>query len=87
MKVIKTALTILLLCIANQASAITTWTCTAIDPQNNSYSGRGVDRDAAEASAIIACSKGFEYARNCAVQNCTEQQQNPQQPMPQSQNH
>ncbi|KTD38931.1 hypothetical protein Lnau_0425 [Legionella nautarum] len=78
MKAIKTALTVIFLCSANLASALTTWTCTAVDTKNNVYSGSGIDRDAAETSAIMACSRGFEYARNCAVQNCTEQQQNPQ---------
>ncbi|KTC86158.1 MULTISPECIES: hypothetical protein [Legionella] len=75
MKVIKIALTVMLLCIANLASAITTWTCTAVDTKNNVYSGSGVDLEAAEASAITACSQGLEFARNCAVQNCSEQQQ------------
>ncbi|KTD23962.1 MULTISPECIES: hypothetical protein [Legionella] len=73
MKTIKTLFTVAVLGIASVGAANAAWMCSVSDAKQLTFTGTGGDRASALASAMAACSKGSTYAKNCVVQNCSQQ--------------
>ncbi|WP_298622137.1 hypothetical protein [uncultured Legionella sp.] len=71
MKSIKILLAIAICSLSFNASA--EWLCVVNDAKGLVFNGVGVDRAAALGSAMEKCSEDSTYAKNCVVDQCTQQ--------------
>jgi hypothetical protein len=71
MKAIKLLLAIAICSLSFSASAA--WLCVVNDAKGLVFNGTGPDRAAALGTAMELCSEGSEFAKNCVVDQCSEQ--------------